>query len=406
MNGLKRIKKTWKWVVGFPVALFFALFLVLWAIGPAPVSMGPYVQNVTVSSAEVCAFDEIACRLQVELTAPGVDRVVVTERSAVCAHRAKFTGLNPDTRYQYVISLTDAEASRFTGSFKTAPLAKDRPFQFVAVGDSGDVPNWFKLHRYGFGRLRSGLKYLERTGQWDVGQWIAAKEPDFFVHLGDVIYSHNQLPAYQEAFFRPFGPVLARCPLVSLFGNHDLHDWKHPEFFRVFHTPKTLDPKKAYEDYSYSYVWGGVRFLVLDLYYQQWDEGSEMRIWLESTLRSNRQPRTIVVSNYPPFTEESAVKQKDNLVFQKIWPLLVKHKVNLVVGGNTHSYQRFKPVDGVTVVIAGTGGKSVRPIGRSDRLAHAEERFGFLLVKIDGTRIEGEFWTGDSKPADSFLVIE
>lgn len=403
---MKRIRKVLKWVVGLPLALFAVLFLVLSMAGPTPVSMGPYVQNVTAHSAEICAFDEFPCRVKVVLTTDGAEPAVVLETEPVRAHRAKFSGLEPGTQYQYSITPIARGSEQFVGGFRTAPIGNQSAFRFAVVGDSGDLPNWFKLHPYGFGRLRSGLQHLERTGQWDVGQWIAAQNPDFFVHLGDIIYSHNQLPAYEEAFFKPFVGVLARCPLVTIFGNHDLHDWQHPEFFKVFHTPKELDPKQEYRDYSYTFVWGSVRFLVLDLYYQNWDEDSAMYAWLAATLRDNRQPRTIVLSHYPPFTEELKVPTKDNPVFQKIWPLLVKHGVNLVVAGNTHSYQRFKPVDGVTVVIAGTGGKSIRAVGRSPRLAHHEERFGFLLVKVDGSRIETEFWTGDSKPADAFLVVE
>ena len=395
------LRKMLGWVVGS----LLALFLVLWFLGQTPVSMGPYVQTVTASSAEVCAFDEVERCVRVILKSAGKEPVTIIEDEPVRAHRVRFSGLAPDTQYVFVITVVGEEPALFTGRFKTAPKDTGQPFQFVVAGDTGDVPNWFKLHRFGFGRLRPGLQYLERTGQWDVAEWMAARRPDFFFHLGDVIYSHNQLPAYEEAFFRPFRPVVARCALFTTFGNHDLHNWDHPEFFEVFHTPKELNLKRGFRDYSYSFVWGDVRFLVLDLYYQKWDEGSEMHSWLQETLRASPQSHTVVLSHYPPFTDEASNPEKTQPVFQKIWPMLWRHGVCLVVGGNSHSYQRFWPVNGVTTVVVGTGGKSIRPVAPSDRLAHYEERFGFLLVKVDKTRIEGEFWAGGAQPVDRFVAV-
>jgi hypothetical protein len=185
-----------------------------------------------------------------------------------------------------------------------------------------------------------------------------------------------------------------------------MHRWEHPEYFAVFHTPHRLDPQQKYRDFSYSFVWGGVRFLVLDALWQTWEDDSKARAWLADTLRSNQLPRTIVVIHHPPFSDEAGAAPGPNLVAQQIWPLLVEHKVNLVLSGNDHSYQRFKPIDGVQLVIAGTGGKSIRPVAGTAQLAHHEERFGFLLVKVAGTRIEGEFWTGGGQPADRFVVVE
>ena len=47
-----------------------------------------------------------------------------------------------------------------------------------------------------------------------------------------------------------------------------------------------------------------------------------------------------------------------------------------------HLLERFRPVEGVTQVIVGTGGKSIRPVAPK-RLAHHEERFGFLLNALE-----------------------
>jgi predicted phosphodiesterase len=257
------------------------------------------------------------------------------------------------------------------------------------------------MRDFGWERLRG---VFPRTAQWGVGEWMAVKNPDLFVHLGDIIYSHDQLPAYKEAFFRPFEAVLSHTTLVATLGNHDMHTWEHPEFFRVFHTPKPLDPKQKYKDFSHTFTWGSVRFLVLDAFWQTWEPGSEMRQWLEEILGAKSHPRTIVIMHTPAYSDEAGLAENE-LLQKRLWPLFVQAKVALVISGDSHSYQRFKPIGGVTQVVVGTGGKSIRPVA-ARRLAHKEERFGFLLVKVTGTRIEGEFWASGETPLDRFDIPE
>lgn len=378
-------------------------FVGLWIAGPQPVSFGPYVQNVTTTSAEVCCFDEVPSRVRVRVALPEGGERVVDAAQRTQAHRLAITGLRPAQRYRYTILDGDGVVARYAGEFSTAPLDAGRSFSFAAVGDSGDVPAWFHLHRFGWGRMRGLLRHAGQTRQWQIAEWIAAKRPDFFVHLGDVIYTHEQLAGYREAFFAPFRSVLEQCPLVANFGNHDMHTWARPEFFTLFAGGKQLEPKQGYRDWSFTFTWGSVRFLVLDAFWQKWEADSAMRGWLEMTLLNNRHPRVVAILNFPPFSDEGGVHEMP-VVQQQLWPILARRKVDLVLCGDSHNYQRFKPIDGVTLVIAGTGGKSLRPIKPTARLAKHAEAFGFLLVKVTGRRIEGEFWTGKSEPLDRFVL--
>ncbi len=373
-------------------------FGVLWILGPAPVSIGPYMQNVSASSAEVCWFSERPVRISVEVT--GEARVDGARNAPATTHRIRLTNLEPGTRYDYTVYDGKTRERLGSGSFRTPPTDDSRSFTFAAVGDSGKAPLWFRMRDFGWGRLR-GL--FPRPNQWRVGEWIAAARPDQFVHLGDIIYSKDQLSAYEETFYRPFEQVLTRTPLVATFGNHDLHTWKHPEFFRLFHGPRALDPEKGYTDFSHTFVYGGVRFLVLDPFWQEWQPGSAASTWLESTLARNTLGRTFVIIHSPPFSDEAG-EAGDTRVRERIWPTLQKHRVDLVITGDSHNYQRFKPIGGVTLVIVGTGGKSIRPVAPTSQLAASFERFGFLLVKVTRGRVEGEFWDGGEEPVDRFAI--
>ena len=396
---MRRVRRVLLWFA----CVFLLVFAGLWVAGPEPVVMGPYVQHVTSGTADVCSYDELPTRVGVTLRGDGKNRTL-TEDQPTSAHRFKLEGLKPGTRYEYSVFDLVTRVERWSGSFKTTSADAAEPFSFAALGDSGDVPHWHqRLHSFGWGRLRGLLELTERTGQWDVAEWVAEKNPDFLAHLGDIIYSRNELPAYEEAFFRPFEPVLGTTPVVAVVGNHDIHDWEHPKFFELFQPPESIG--QTYSDYSHTFAWGGVRFLVLEGFYEHWEDGSSMRSWLENTLEENTLPRTIVITHLPAFSDEEGVTEYE-FVQTNLWPVLARHGVDLVVAGDSHSYQRFKPIDGITLVIAGTGGKSIRPVATTDRLASHAEQFGFLLVKVDGTRIEGEFWTGGEQPFDSFVVTK
>lgn len=392
--------KRWLRRIGIGFGLLLLLILGLWIAGPEPVLMGPYVQNVGVDHAEICCYAEQPFAMKVELSGKGATRSFDGKQPPVSALRVRVTGLEPATRYQYRILAAADERELFAGSFMTAPAKQDAGFKMALVGDSGDVPNWFKLHKMGVGRLRGLVQHLETTGQWGVAASMAKQAPELFFHLGDIIYTHNQIPGYEEAFFRPFAPVLEQAVLFTTHGNHDMHEWEHPEYFKVFHRPAPLDPARGYRDSSYSFVWGGLRFLVLDAFWAGWEEGSQERAWLREQLQLETPRRTVVLVHNPPFSDERGVTENAK-VQQNIWPELVRAKVSLVISGDSHSYQRFKPIDGIPLVIVGTGGKSIRPVD-SKRLAHKEERFGFLLLDVDGKKIRGEFWADGAEPLDRF----
>lgn len=391
-------KRLWRGAIWVFLVLVIC-FAALWVAGPKPVEMGPYVQNVTANSAEICWFGETPRRIEVWIDeGKPVDRTIESPDSR-SAQRIRVGDLRAGTAYEYGVRDFETKVQLDYGVFRTPPITTDSKFTFAAVGDSGKTPRWFKMHRFGWERIGA---FFPKPKQWEVGRWMAAKQPDLFIHLGDVIYSHDQLPAYDEVFFRPFADVIRSAASVVTLGNHDMHRWEHPEFFRLFHGPKPLDPGQGHKDFSHTFTWGAVRFLVLDAFWQKWGADSPMRAWLVETLKTNTLPRTIVIMHHPAFTDEAGAAE--NEVIQKnLWPLFVKHGVDLILSGDSHNYQRFRPIDGVTQVVVGTGGKSIRPVAPK-RLAHHEERFGFLLVTVDGTSITGEFWAGEPQPLDRFTL--
>ena len=66
-------------------------------------------------------------------------------------------------------------------------------------------------------------------------------------------------------------------------------------------------------------------------------------------------------------------------------PILKAHHVPLVLSGHDHDYERFHPIDGVTYIVTGGGGKGVRELGAPrPGSAFADPVIHFLVVTIEG----------------------
>ena len=95
--------------------------------------------------------------------------------------------------YPYHIELKD--------SVTEIPVEK---LTFQLAGDTGGIQQPFYQHRV--------VKAM-------VSQFKTADEPQFFFHLGDVVYNFGQQQEYEPQFFKPFKDYPA--PIFAIAGNHD-----------------------------------------------------------------------------------------------------------------------------------------------------------------------------------------
>jgi hypothetical protein len=100
----------------------------------------------------------------------------------------------------------------------------------------------------------------------------------------------------------------------------------------------------------------------------------------------------------------SARHGDDEKLLSDFWPLFAHYDVDLVISGHSHAYQRFIPLYGVVRVIAGGGGHSIHEVKPDARLASWSEKFGFLMLHIEGARLTGEVWGHDGAQLDRFIL--
>jgi acid phosphatase type 7 len=115
-------------------------------------------------------------------------------------------------------------------------------------------------------------------------------------------------------------------------------------------------PSGHKEYYSYNYA--NIHFVSLDSYgtetannYRLYDVVSPQITWLKADLAANTQKWTILYWHHPPYTMGSHNSDSENelkFIRQNVVPILEQYKVDLVLCGHSHNYERSRLMKGHT----------------------------------------------------------
>jgi hypothetical protein len=288
---------------------------------------------------------------------------------------AAVTGLEPDTTYCYTV-YQDGEPVTAPAPLHSAPApGSEGRVQFVALGDSG-----------GGG-----------TDQNAVLRQIETVSFDFLIHTGDIAYDNGTLEDFESKFFGVYAPLLAARPSFPASGNHDYVTADAAAFRQVFALPENGGPDGV--ERWYSYDWGDVHFVALDTE----RTGAVQAAWLDADLAANQQPWTIVYGHRPP---HSSGEHGDDAAFNQWFvPILKARQVPLVLSGHDHDYERFAPIDGVTYIVTGGGGRGVRELNAPKAgSVFADAVIHFLVVTVDGDTLTTHAIDGTGREFDSTVI--
>lgn len=337
---------------------------------PAPLVRAPYLQRVTASSAHLLWTAKTEEPFEVTVrraeAADGSEPTTVRSRidrdaSPRSAHQhvAVLDGLEADAVYCYSLRLGGREVLSSVG-MRTAPApGADRPVRFVAFGDSG----W------------------GGADQWAVRRQLDRVPFDLMVLVGDVVYDEGTRQQYEERFFDIYDPLLRFRPIFPVTGNHDYQTDEAGPFREVFALPEDGVPAQGRERW-FSFDWGRVHFVALDTE----RVGPRQREWLARDLRGNDLPWVVVYLHRPPFS--SGPHETEEAVRRTFVTLFEEHEVALVLAGHDHHYERTEPIEGVTYVVTGGGGRGVRTdIEPQPFSAHAQPVLHFVWVEVKGRKL-------------------
>jgi hypothetical protein len=208
---------------------------------------------------------------------------------------------------------------------------------------------------------------------------------DLVLMLGDIAYTSGTATELDTKFFSVYRDFMRYVPVYPSIGNHERRTSQGRPYFEAFVLP---EPERYY-----SFDWGPVHFVAIDT---TLPNRTQLR-WLDADLASTQQPWVVVFGHHPMYTNSLRGPQKEvRGAFAKIFQ---ERKVDLVLTGHEHQYERFRVADVNYVVSGGGGGQLTKFVGDSEALSQAT-RHHFLsfdvnkdtlemrVIDIDGAEIE------------------
>lgn len=388
--------------------LALAAFGCLWlnVFDDPPLATGACVQDVTEDAATLAIITADARRASVSVCDAAGAVVFSATDEAVRRHAFRIPGLRPGTRYTWTLTVDGDEPER--GTFRTAPQGDREPVRFAFLGDSGRMPWWVWLQRSPILHWPARWHWLPTADSVTrIGAAVAAYEPDFLLHLGDVIYPRGLNAHYSAGFFRPFAGVLRNAPIYAVLGNHDVMDAAGLQMLgNLGLAPGWLTG----DGRCFSFARGPVRIIGVDCNTDSTEVpfGAEhpAMAFLRLELTRCTEPWIIVASHFPMRSASRQWDRPDLLL--RLLPELQAWGVSLYLSGHDHCYQRFDGGVGVpAIIVSGGGGKDLYDVDPHQRTAApalrpvvlasayhwcaAEVRGGVMTVRsvgIDGMEID------------------
>lgn len=348
---------------------------------PTPVetpSSYAYLQDVSASSAAVCYYSAEADVYSVEwrVGTGGATLGRAQETAATREHGLRIGPLSPDTSYTYRLR-TGAGALLAEGTFTTPPPAGKRAVVFAAISDSG----W------------------PGGSESSVAEAMRAAQPEVVIHAGDVVYPHGEIENYRPYLFDPFARVLDRAAFFPEIGNHDLETSSGQAWTEMFTTPAN-GPERS-ERY-YSFDWGDVHFLALDVVSTPYGRGSRQWSFADADLAAAAASWKVVYLHYPPYSAGTSGGNTE--IRRELLPMFEARHVDIVVSGHDHGYQRFAARNGVRYVVTAGGGAPPDPIRAVPALEFSRSCCHYVRARADAASFQLEAVDVTGQVFDTLLL--
>jgi len=317
--------------------------------GAAVLTRGPYMNSAIQTGVIIRWRTDVATNSKVNFgTSAGSLNQNIIDNTVTTEHEVTLTGLTANTLYYYNFGSTaqilQGDANNY---FKTMPLAgSSQKTRFIAMGDVGN----------------NSTNQINVRNAWQA--FNGTNYTDGWLLMGDNAYNNGTDAEFQNNFFNVYqGNLTKNHVLWPSPGNHDYANSAARQadhaipYYDMFSLPKfgqaggLASNTEAY----YSYNYGNIHFVALDSY--GWEAGNTrlydtlgpQAVWLKQDLAVNNQLWTVVYFHHPPYTKGSHNSDTESELInmrQKIIPILERYKVDLVLSGHSHLYERSFLING------------------------------------------------------------
>ena len=253
----------------------------------------------------------------------------------------------------------------------------------AAAAQNGPAPANLELH-LPLQKNSTRFAVIGDTGTGDREQYDIAEELekyrekvnfDFVIMLGDNIYGSHNADDLRKKFETPYKPLLdAGVKFYAALGNHD--------------DPNTERLYKPFNMNGERYFWfkkGDIAFFALDSNYMD----PPQLDWLQQNL-SNSQAKWKICYFHHPLYNLGRSHGADTDLRSRLAPIFRQFKVDVVFSGHEHTYERFRPQDGIFYFVVGSSAKltSYDFLGAKTGLEKGfDEDRVFLIVEIAGDQL-------------------
>ena len=271
------------------------------------------------------------------------------------------------------------------GKFFPAPPDRSSPARdqvaFAAIGDAGtgQAPQ--------FEVARQLKNFRDRLGF------------DFVLMLGDNIYPNGDLALVKSRFEEPYQELLKDgVKFYAVLGNHDA---RRGAAAQTRYANFNMNGRRYY---SFTKEDELIEFFALD----STAMSAEQVAWLDNALEISKARWKVAFLHHPIYS--SGRTHGSNLRLRsKLEPLFIRHRVDVVLAGHDHVYERIKPQHGVSYFTEGASGQlRLRNLNRRSPLFEAgnDEMHSFLIIQVDSSRMKIEAIGIDGATLDSVLMAK
>lgn len=217
--------------------------------------------------------------------------------------------------------------------------------------------------------------------------------------LGDNVYYTGLLSEYQGCYEATWGKFKSRTWATP--GNHDYGVANAVGYFDYFGARAGPNRTGIYKQDI-----GKWSLLALNSNIAT-DPASGQMAWLKEEVAANSGCK-LAAWHFPVFSSSA---RGNNATMQSIWTELAAKKVDIVLQGHEHHYERFAPMksdgtadttNGIRSFVVGTGGAALYDFGATRPNSEARiKNFGVLVLKLYASRYEWSFHTIDGAMLDS-----
>jgi hypothetical protein len=247
----------------------------------------------------------------------------------------------------------------------------------------------------------------------------AGQAPNFFYHLGDVVYFNGQLTEYYSQFYEPYDHYTP--PIIAIPGNHDgdpidstqvsLDGWVAYFMTATPHVdPASHDAPRVTVSQPNVYFTLLCPFVnIVGMYTNVPDQGSVDSVqqqWLTNELATAPRNKALIVAlHHPVYSFDAFHSGSPNMASVLQQAINDSLRVpNMVVMGHVHDYQRIEQTvaGGIKIpfLVSGNGGYynlhklsaapgAADPENGAKLIAADDQNHGYVTLTVDANNISG-----------------